>query len=597
MLKKILQSQGSIALILVIMITSLTLISAVALTLVNISEKMANYQLEENENVLNQKQACLDDALARISNDNYATGTYALDLTDVHCYYQISETITGLKTVTTTASSLSSIGTWSQSLKAIVNVSSTPISIISHQDIVGPTWDSTAWGRRMRISVQPNKVAGDLYNFPVYVNLADLGADFFTNVEADGSDIVVTLGDGSTKLLRELSFIDKAGSAGEIHFLAPYLSSQVATDFYIYFGNAGGAEVDDEGVWTNYQMVQHFTENPAGAAPQMTDSTGRGHNGTSNGTMLAEDLVTAQVGKGLYFDLDDDSISIANPGNLGSTQGTISFWASSTSYGQMYLSFYPAVSNNGAMFVAEAWFAMPEGEYMEIYDESMVRVGDPNYNLSAPEKIGWHKIDWRQDGSGPDLFFDGQAVNLVTPETTSYWNGHFTASTVMIGRYVGQGPGGGLHSMDEIRVTNKALSANWLATEYNNQFDSDTFYSTSTIENIGCAGVEMFGYCWYQASAVDMSCDAVCAENSLSCVSGVSYSDPTCSLNIALGAYPPGTCTGGTACVNANGSGVSYSPANHVSVDACLYDTESPTYNCATVPNSGGSYKLICACE
>ncbi len=595
MWKKILQSQGSIALILVIMITSLTLISAVALTLVNISEKMANYQLEENENVLNQKQACLDDALARISNDNYATGTYALDLTDVHCYYQISETITGLKTVTTTASSLSSIGTWSQSLKAIVNVSSTPISITSHQDIVGPTWDRTNWGRRMRISVQPNKVAGDLYNFPVYVNLADLGDDFFNAVQSDGSDIVVTLGDGTTKLARELVNINTATNIGELHFFAPYLSPQVATDFYIYFGNAAAAETNDYMWFTNYSLVQHLDEDPSGSAPQMLDSSQRANHAASAGAMTTGDLVTAKIGRGLDFDglLDGngDYLSITNPGNMNSSQGTISFWVNfNTVTPGMFLNFYESGPDSVYVYFFDS--GVPYMSF-DILNNSVTTVSRAYQN---PNTSGWHKMDWRQDGSGVDLFFDGQAVSLIGSDSSTEWTSHLNMSQLRIANQV-SGPFNLAGKMDELRVTNKALSASWLATEYNNQFDSDTFYSTTTIENLGCAGVSMFGYCWYQASAVDISCDAVCAENSLTCVSGVSYSDPTCSLNIALGSYPPGTCTGGAACVNADGSGVSYSPANHVSVDACLYDTESPTYNCATVPNSGGSYKLICACE
>lgn len=107
-----------------------------------------------------------------------------------------------------------------------------------------------------------------------------------------------------------------------------------------------------------------------------------------------------------------------------------------------------------------------------------------------------------------------------------------------------------------------------------------------------CSGVDLFGYCWYQASAASMSCDQVCAANgSLSCVSGVSYSDLTCSLNVALTPISPSTCSLG--CADFDGT---YSPGNHDSVDFCLTNSASPAYTCGETEISG-AYKILCACE
>lgn len=586
MLRKILKNQGSIALILVIMITSLTLISAVALTLINVSEKMANYQLEENEDVLNQKQACLDDALARISNNNYATGTYALDLTNVHCYYQMSETVSGLKTVTTTASSLSSLGAWSQSLRAVVNVSSTPISISSYQDIVGPTWDSSAWGRRIRISVQPNKVAGDLYNFPVYVNLAHLGANFFNSVQLDGGDIVVTTGDGSTKLLREVKSyggLGPYGAEGALYFLAPYLSSSVATDFYIYFGNLSANETNDAGVWVNYQMVQHLDDNPnTGSPPHERDSTDHANDLTTVGTIPNGDSVAAQVYRGIDFD-SGDYFTIANLNDFTSTQGTISFWVKvNTLQVATLFHFYETATTD---FMRAYLYANGDLDFtVEDGDAQMIQV----VNTFNPGTTNWHHVAWTQDGTGVDMYVDGQAATISGTNSGSWWTNHLSLST---GKIAGGSWGNTIAIMDEFRVADKALSANWFATEYNNQSSASTFYTTSTIENIGCAGVSMFGYCWYQASAEYMSCDDVCVENSLSCVPNVSISDPSCSLNIALGTYGAGSCS--VLCTAAN---LDYAPGNHTTVDACLTDTSNPAYDCSVMETSG-AYKVICACQ
>ncbi len=583
--------KGNIALILVIMVTTLTLVSALTLALINISDLTANYHLLENESVANQKDACLEEAMYKISQNLYATGTYALDLGDVFCNFEISATIDGLKTVTTTAAALSSLGYWQGTILAQVNVSSTPIELNSYKDLVSAAWDNSAWSKRMRISVPSSKVAGDVHGFPVYVNLADLGDDFFANVETDGSDIVVTLNDGTTKLPRELVDIDTVAKTGELHFLAPVLSSEVATDFYIYFGNAVATETNDEMWLTSYSLVHHLDNDPSGSAPQMLDSSQRSNHVTSAGSMTSGDLVSAKVGRGLDFDGTDDYLNKMNPDNMSSSQGTISYWVNfNAATPGMFLNLHESATDS--IYV---YFVDSGGSYVsfDIYSS-----GSPVVSRAyqSPNTTGWHKMDWRQDGSGVDLFFDGQAVTLVGTDSGSYWTSHLAMSELRIGDQV-LGVFNLPAKMDEIRVINKALSAQWLATEYNNQSDSDTFYSTSTIESLGCSGVSMFGYCWQQASAVDMSCDQVCAENAMSCVSGVTYSDPTCSLNIALGTFGSGDCLAGTACINATGLGLNYSPGNHSTTDVCLYDTDNPTYTCATIPNSGGSYKLICACE
>jgi hypothetical protein len=43
---------------------------------------------------------------------------------------------------------------------------------------------------------------------------------------------------------------------------------------------------------------------------------------------------------------------------------------------------------------------------------------------------------------------------------------------------VGQGISG---NIDELEISNAALSANWIQTEYNNQYSPSTFYSISYI--------------------------------------------------------------------------------------------------------------------
>ena len=84
-------------------------------------------------------RACLEDAMFRISSSTNTTGTYYL--TSSNCSYEIGITASGLKTVTTTASTTSGVGYWQDTVVTQVNVSSTPIRIES-QSKSNQTYDS-----------------------------------------------------------------------------------------------------------------------------------------------------------------------------------------------------------------------------------------------------------------------------------------------------------------------------------------------------------------------------------------------------------------------------------------------------------------------
>lgn len=125
---------GAIALVFVVMITTLTIVSSLVLALINVSEITSSYHESEAESTDIAMDACLDDAIARIASSTSASGTYSLNSLGINCSYEISAAIVaGLKTVTSTASSSSSLGNWQNTVIMQVNVSTTPISIYSYK--------------------------------------------------------------------------------------------------------------------------------------------------------------------------------------------------------------------------------------------------------------------------------------------------------------------------------------------------------------------------------------------------------------------------------------------------------------------------------
>lgn len=128
--------KGTIALLLVIMITTLTLVSSIVLSMVNSSDMMSNYHHSESAVVDVGIDSCIDDAMYRISSSSDVSGNYSIDLGDTNCEYEIGATANGIKTVTTTASTTSGIGSWTKTVITTINVSTTPISIDSYKDSV-----------------------------------------------------------------------------------------------------------------------------------------------------------------------------------------------------------------------------------------------------------------------------------------------------------------------------------------------------------------------------------------------------------------------------------------------------------------------------
>lgn len=129
------KNKGAIALLLVVMITALTIVSAAVISMINTSDLMSSYSFSESEQSSTETDTCLEDALWRLASSTYASGTYYLNGAGINCYYQISDNISaGLITVTSTASTTSSVGSWQEVVIAQINVSSTPIRINSYKN-------------------------------------------------------------------------------------------------------------------------------------------------------------------------------------------------------------------------------------------------------------------------------------------------------------------------------------------------------------------------------------------------------------------------------------------------------------------------------
>jgi uncharacterized repeat protein (TIGR01451 family) len=330
-------------------------------------------------------------------------------------------------------------------------------------------WYSQSWGYRKKLTVNPARVTGPLTDYPVYVDLSGMGSDFFTNVKADGSDIVVTSSDGSTKLPRQLFAFDKAGQRGALYFKAASLSNVTANDFYVYYGNAAGAETNSTSTWdSGYKGVWELEEDPSGTAPQMKDSTSSGNWGTTAGGMTAGQSVAGRIGKAVQLDGTDDSVTVDNIAvdTTALHRNTVEFW--------MYW--------GGADGQVPLGWNTPYNLLLQ-GDGFGFSTDDGNiegFSGTAPLANSWHHVvavfpNAAPDDTNAELWVDGQK-KVITHLFGSGPSDRTVTAKMLLGTLgAGGSDFGGI--IDEVRVSNLARSADWIKTSYNNQGTPGTFYT------------------------------------------------------------------------------------------------------------------------
>jgi ATP-dependent Clp protease adaptor protein ClpS len=141
--------------------------------------------------------------------------------------------------------------------------------------------------------------------------LSDAGfADLHDNCKSDGSDLVFTSSDGTTKLEREVVFITPASDVGEAYVKVPSVSSSSATEIYVYYGNSGASETNSTSTWrSEYKLVSHLqTSTPTNSTAYGVDGTIQG-NVTSGATGAYGDGDSYEfpAGAGDYVNYADDA--------------------------------------------------------------------------------------------------------------------------------------------------------------------------------------------------------------------------------------------------------------------------------------------------
>lgn len=335
---------------------------------------------------------------------------------------------------------------------------------------------------RKRIVINPAQVAGpsDLVNFPVMIAISG-DNDLRTvansgHVEnASGFDIVFTAEDGVTLLNFQRE--DYSATAGNYTawVRVPNLSTSLNTVLYMYYGNS--AVVTDQSstaTWSAYRAVWHFQNN------SFADATANAYNGTNNGTT---NQANARINNGRALN-GTQWIELSGFPNLN-TNFAISAWintANRGTAGQRILC--DDVNNSGGY-----GFSLGDGGtgILRFYSRGSTNVilDSPGNAIAANNT--WYHVVAVADVSNNirRLFVNGVQVSTVASvgwgtDAGNASIGGETAAGETTNRFNGR--------LDEVRVSNSALSADWIATEYNNQNSPATFYTISAEPRVWIGG-------------------------------------------------------------------------------------------------------------
>lgn len=354
--------------------------------------------------------------------------------------------------------------------------------------------DGTNYTNRIKVTVPTSKIDADLTNFPVAVQLSDLGSTFFDASQNSGQDIVVTSSDGTTRLAVELKNVSTVTDSGQLYFKAASLSSSSATDFYIYVGNdaftqpAANSTYGSQNVWnSNYQVVYHFEEDPSGSAPQILDSTSNARNGTSVGSMTSGDLVAGVFGNGLDFDGSNDYISVSSPsGILDDTQGLVSIFGKPVNITSTMVLVSSSVDGSFDDEFAVNFQGSVAGDPMRVN----VVVNGAVTNQFDAGAFGstsvFHGFAANSEGSLIRMYDNGlpQTITTNIGSNSGQWYASTTDSDFLAVGAVKRASPAGLYGgiLDELRISNVARSSAYIKAEYLNISDPTTFAVKGSLE-------------------------------------------------------------------------------------------------------------------
>jgi hypothetical protein len=302
-----------------------------------------------------------------------------------------------------------------------------------------------------------------LTDFPVYVNLS-----YDTDMQADYDDIRFvnnSCNNNATALAYEIE--NYTTSKADVWVKIPSIPAGGAK-ISVYYGNSTATSGQNpSGVWnSNYAGVWHLKSN--GSALSALDSTSNGKNGTAVNAVAG----TGKIGVCGVFDGTGDYINMSSQVIPTSGPFTLEAWAKfdTLSVYQGVFQAYQTSSSSGRTFFGPATTT----GYLRL------RIGGTALDATTDGVSAgtWYHITaTRNSSNNVAIYVNGKSVatgtNTVSTDATSTLIGSRGLDTT-------QDVDG---SIDEIRISNVARSANWINQTYGMVANQNTFVTFDSEES------------------------------------------------------------------------------------------------------------------
>jgi hypothetical protein len=348
-------------------------------------------------------------------------------------------------------------------------------------------WIGPEWNYRIAFTARPELIAGACGHpdFTLLLQVDGSNLPFvFEHADQDGSDLVITSGDGMTVLDHEVVTYDAVGEFAEIWFKAPTLSA-MSNEFFLYYDSSGSPTPPVPGAaWASANLaVYHFEADPNLG---MLADHGPAGNSAVVGPISAwpNGIVAAKIGDGWHFDGLTDHV------------------------------YAPNISSADSSFTVSAWFAnvnLDPGGMVALqvdsgfWDLSFRRTGgSPNAALHTETgSISWypdlldapaHHYLWTVDAVADTARFYLDGVEQAMKGHS--WSGQAFVGESIQGRVGIAGPvyfntldlTAGV--VDEYRIVEGVRGGDWILTEYRNQNNPLGFYTYAAPEGKTVVGID-----------------------------------------------------------------------------------------------------------
>ncbi len=355
--------------------------------------------------------------------------------------------------------------------------------------------------RLVELVIQDAQVPSTVTDFPVLIARANLPNEVLdpsgsNNAQADGGDLQLFSDEAMmTRLpLDVVTFEhDTTTNAGdaviEIWTLAPTVNGSADTSLWLRYNPAGtesqpatSASYGRDEVWQDYAAVYHANE----ASGDLTDSTGNGNTAADVNTPGYSE--TGKIGAGVSSEEASDS-------HFAAPHAASFDFSAVTGYTvQMWIDLAGSQANWSSPYskgdsTDDDWSI---GRFNNTDDLTVYNNGTPatiTGGWAAFAGSGLSKLDvtWNTTDDDAYLYQDGALFGSAAQTEQPV---HNTGRSFRIGatRDAGSDPIEVDAILDEIRVIGIPLSADWFATEYNNQNSPSTFIVEGSPADISGGG-------------------------------------------------------------------------------------------------------------